>query len=149
MSHATADDQLREEVERRLRAAVEAAASAPFALPRAIESCLRRRAEAARDVVVQPVRLIRSLVELVAGGVPPADRSIIDAAVVEPPPAPSSEDDRRREDLPIEEYESLAASQVAARLDGLSDADLRTIRRFEASHRGRRTVLGKIDQLLG
>lgn len=148
MSSAPPGDPLREEVERRLRVAVDAALSAPVALTRALESCLRRRAEAARDVVVQPVRLIRSLVELVAGGLPPQERSIIDAAVVEPSPARPTADEVDDEDLPIEEYESLAASQVVARLDGLSAAELEAIRRFEASHRGRRTVLGKIDQLL-
>ena len=52
------------------------------------------------------------------------------------------------EELPIEEYESLAASHVVARLEGLSPSELRRVRRFEAAHRGRRTVLGKIDQLL-
>ncbi len=50
--------------------------------------------------------------------------------------------------LPIDEYESLAASQVVARLTALSPAELRTVRDFEGAHRGRRTVLGKIDQLL-
>ena len=52
------------------------------------------------------------------------------------------------EELPIEEYESLAASQVVARLPALTADELATIRRFEAAHRGRRTVLGRIDQLL-
>ena len=50
--------------------------------------------------------------------------------------------------LPIDEYESLAASQVVARLPSLTPGELGAVRRFEADHRGRRTVLGKIDQLL-
>ena len=51
-------------------------------------------------------------------------------------------------DLAIEEYESLAASQVVARLPSLTPDELDAVRRFEAEHRGRRTVLGRIDQLL-
>lgn len=50
--------------------------------------------------------------------------------------------------LPIDQYESLAASHVVARLESLTPDELRTVRSFETSHRGRRTVLGKIDQLL-
>ncbi len=46
-------------------------------------------------------------------------------------------------------YESLAASHVVARLRALSPSELEQVREFEAAHRGRRTVLGKIDQLLG
>ena len=52
------------------------------------------------------------------------------------------------EDLPIDEYESLAASHVVARLESLTADELRAVQEFEAAHRGRRTVLGKIDQLL-
>ena len=51
-------------------------------------------------------------------------------------------------ELPIDEYESLAASHVVARLPSLTADELRAVRAFEAAHRGRRTVLGKIDQLL-
>jgi hypothetical protein len=50
--------------------------------------------------------------------------------------------------LPIEQYESLAASHVVARLEALTTDELHTVRSFETAHRGRRTVLGKIDQLL-
>jgi hypothetical protein len=50
--------------------------------------------------------------------------------------------------LPIAEYESLAASQVVARLESLTADELRAVQAFEVAHRGRRTVLGKIDQLL-
>jgi hypothetical protein len=50
--------------------------------------------------------------------------------------------------LPLEGYESLAASQVVARLGRLTPAELEQVREFERSHRGRRTILGKIEQLL-
>jgi hypothetical protein len=50
--------------------------------------------------------------------------------------------------LPLDDYESLAASQVVARLDRLDRDELRRIQEFETSHRGRRTILGKVEQLL-
>lgn len=52
-----------------------------------------------------------------------------------------------RADLPIPDYDVLAASQVVDRLSGLGDDELRSIRDYESSHRGRKTVLGRIDQL--
>ena len=55
---------------------------------------------------------------------------------------------RHAADLAIAGYEDLAASHIVARLDGLDRDDLAAIRRFELAHRGRRTVVGKIDQLL-
>jgi hypothetical protein len=62
---------------------------------------------------------------------------------VEPPvPSPPPVDS-----LPIADYESLAASQVVARLGGLDHDDLDAIEAFERAHRNRRTVLGKVDQL--
>ena len=56
--------------------------------------------------------------------------------------------DSTADHLPLEDYESLAASHVVARLDRLSPAELVQIREFEEAHRGRRTILGKIEQLL-
>jgi hypothetical protein len=49
--------------------------------------------------------------------------------------------------LPIPGYNSLSASQVVERLAGLSTEELEAVRAFEASHRKRRTILGKIDQI--
>jgi hypothetical protein len=49
--------------------------------------------------------------------------------------------------LAIPAYDSLAASQVVPRLDGLSAAELEAVRLYESSHRGRKTILGKIAQL--
>ncbi|CAN5850798.1 hypothetical protein BH20ACT4_BH20ACT4_09540 [soil metagenome] len=51
------------------------------------------------------------------------------------------------EALPIADYESLAASQVVARLPALGIAELDQVARFEQANRRRRTVLGKVDQL--
>ena len=53
------------------------------------------------------------------------------------------------DDLPIAEYESLAAIHVVERLSSLHPDELEDVRRFEAAHRARRTVLAKIAQLQG
>lgn len=50
-------------------------------------------------------------------------------------------------ELPIDEYESLAASQVVARLTALDAQELALVERFERANRRRRSVLGKIEQL--
>lgn len=49
--------------------------------------------------------------------------------------------------LPIEGYDSLAASQVVVRLDSLTPDELLAVRDYEAANRNRRTILGKISQL--
>lgn len=49
--------------------------------------------------------------------------------------------------LPIAEYQSLAAIHVVQRLATLGADELEQVRRFEASHRARRTILAKIAQL--
>jgi hypothetical protein len=49
--------------------------------------------------------------------------------------------------LPIADYDSLAASQVIPRLAGLSPSELAAVEAYEQSHRGRKTILGKITQL--
>ncbi len=59
---------------------------------------------------------------------------------------PDREDDAS-ENLPIPDYDALAASQVVDRLSGLGEHELRAVREYESSHRGRKTVLGRIDQL--
>ncbi len=49
--------------------------------------------------------------------------------------------------LAIPDYDELAASQVVERLEGLPAAELAAVRAYEEAHRGRRTILFKIDQL--
>ena len=49
--------------------------------------------------------------------------------------------------LPIPDYDELSASQVVERLEGLDHDSLELIRRYEAAHRSRNTILGKIAQL--
>lgn len=50
--------------------------------------------------------------------------------------------------LAIPGFDTLSASQVVQRLDGLSRAELVSARAYEAGTRGRRTILSRIDQLL-
>jgi hypothetical protein len=50
-------------------------------------------------------------------------------------------------ELPIGGYDSLAASQVVLRLGSLTPDELTSIERYEITHRNRRTILGKINQL--
>jgi hypothetical protein len=49
--------------------------------------------------------------------------------------------------LAIPDYDSLSASQVVPRLEGLADDELAEVRAYETAHRGRKTILNKIDQL--
>ena len=50
--------------------------------------------------------------------------------------------------LSIPGFDSLSASQVVQRLDGLNRSELVSVRAYEASTRGRRTILSRVDQLL-
>jgi hypothetical protein len=49
---------------------------------------------------------------------------------------------------PFAGYDTMAAVHVIERLRRMSPAELRSVRAYEAAGRARRTVLGKIDQLL-
>ncbi|HEX3623322.1 MAG TPA: hypothetical protein VHT97_13495 [Acidimicrobiales bacterium] len=57
------------------------------------------------------------------------------------PAAPSSSS------LAIPGYDTLSASQVVPRLEGLSTEELEAVRRYEEATRARKTVLTRIDQL--
>lgn len=52
-------------------------------------------------------------------------------------------------ELAIPGYDSLSASQVVQRLAGLSGDELAAVAAYERAHRGRRTILNRIDQLQG
>lgn len=73
------------------------------------------------------------------------------AAAAPPAPGPAAPAAPRSsaaaDDLPIADYDSLAASQVIPRLAGLSADELAAVEAYETSHRGRKTILGKISQL--
>jgi hypothetical protein len=74
------------------------------------------------------------------------------AVVPTPAPAPPITpvtDAPPRGDLPIPGYDALSASQVVERLNGLAPTELDAVHAYEAAHRQRRTILGKIEQLAG
>ena len=52
-------------------------------------------------------------------------------------------------DLAIPDYDTLSASQVVRRLDGLGHKELEAVYRHEAATRGRRTIIHRAQQLLG
>ena len=51
------------------------------------------------------------------------------------------------EGLALADYDHLPASHIISKLDGLTSGEVGAIERYEVANRGRRTVLGKIDQL--
>jgi hypothetical protein len=51
------------------------------------------------------------------------------------------------ESLAITDYDSLSASQVVTRLDGLEPDELEAVRAYESAHRGRKTILNKVSQI--
>jgi polyhydroxyalkanoate synthesis regulator phasin len=53
-----------------------------------------------------------------------------------------------RRTLPIADYDELSAAQVHDKLDGLTPAELRKLRDYEARHANRKTVLDRIDRKL-
>jgi len=50
-------------------------------------------------------------------------------------------------ELAIPAYDTLAASQIVARLNGLTAEELSSVRLYEEAHRARRTILARITQL--
>jgi hypothetical protein len=147
------DDPIRAEVERWLHAIVGLSVLAPALVVSRTRRCAMRKAASVRHHLGRPVQVARSLFDL-AGRSPvrvdPAPTTTRSAGAVEvvADPEVNTTPSRGATDLAIEEYESLAASQVVARLPSLTPDELTAVRRFEAVHRARRTVLGRIDQLL-
>jgi len=158
------EDPIRAEVERCLRLAFEAAFALPLAATARAQRCARAGLErfgrdAVGDRLLGPLRLLRSLADatVTSAVVTPVDDDIPTPIADAPPgdtmptrrPRGSGATSRSTADaLPIEEYESLAASHVVARLAQLTPPELRRVQVFESAHRGRRTVLGRIEQLL-
>jgi hypothetical protein len=112
-----------------------------------------------KEKVEESLRTARLLAEQAfAGLVVPADGTPAAPAEDATPPEqvaarPAAPDrDRRRAaaaSLAIPDYDELSASQVVERLDGLRPDELAAVRAYEDAHRGRRTILFKIDQLTG
>lgn len=64
------------------------------------------------------------------------------------PAVPASTSGPVEAELPIDGYDSLAASQVVPRLVTLSPDELRTVRDYEQAGRHRQTILNRVEQLL-
>ena len=62
--------------------------------------------------------------------------------------ADSLEAQPERRSLPIADYDALSAAQVQDKLEGLTPAELRKLRDYEARHANRKTVLDRIDRKL-
>jgi hypothetical protein len=51
-------------------------------------------------------------------------------------------------ELPIPTYDALTVDEITSRIDGLSQSELKTIRRYENDTKARATVLDKLDALI-
>jgi hypothetical protein len=78
---------------------------------------------------------------------PDAQSAASAAAVVDGTPTEAADVPDAAE-LPITDYDSLAASQVVPRLATMSAADLELVGAYERSHRNRQTILHRVAQLL-
>ncbi|MEZ5279932.1 MAG: hypothetical protein R2770_05630 [Acidimicrobiales bacterium] len=64
-------------------------------------------------------------------------------------PAPADDVVDTQSGEPFGGYDAMTAVDIIGRLVDLSDTERAAVRSYEASHKGRRTVLGKLDQLDG
>jgi hypothetical protein len=96
------------------------------------------------DVVDRPMDRVPG-----STGEPSAPPPVVgSASPVTPPSPPVASHLPGVGELAIPAFDTLSASQVVQRLDGLSRSQLVTARAYEAGTRGRRTILSRIDQLL-
>jgi hypothetical protein len=82
---------------------------------------------------------------------PDSAASASTSASPSPPPAPkpaADPADAIAVDAALAGYDTLSASQVVRRLESLGPDELRAVHRHEASHRNRRTILNRAQQLL-
>lgn len=56
--------------------------------------------------------------------------------------------EQKLQPLPIANYDSLTVDEIVGRLEGLSEGELKTIRRYESDTKARSTVLDKIETQL-
>ena len=63
------------------------------------------------------------------------------------PSTPRTQSGPGADGLAITGYDSLSATQVLPRLEGLTPEELEAVRAYEDAHRGRRTILGRVAQL--
>lgn len=116
-------------------------AEAPEPAYPATEAAAPPEAPVASARKVAPSRVAKSKV-----ATKPTTRSVTPAATTKPS-APGRP--KALASLAIPGYDTLSASQVVPRLDALRPNELEAIRRHEAAHRGRRTILSRIAQLQG
>lgn len=74
---------------------------------------------------------------------PTAETPAVATPIAVPPPTSGPE----AAGLAIPDYDSLSASQVLPRLQGLAVDELEAVRDYEAAHRGRKTILNRVAQL--
>jgi hypothetical protein len=75
--------------------------------------------------------------------------TVATGATPEPEPAaPAPIPAPAESDLPIQDYDSLAASQVVPRLATLGPEELRAVQAYESATRHRQTILHRVAQLL-
>ncbi|HEY5876089.1 MAG TPA: hypothetical protein VIT64_12350 [Ilumatobacteraceae bacterium] len=140
----------RREVVRRLDEVAEQrrGASAPLV----VEALLREEPAVESPVVTRPA-VEQAVVERPAVKKAAVKKAAVKKAAVEKPAGRATPDTAPAAapidaaSLPISDYDSLAASQVVARLEALGPDDLTAIGSYEAATRGRRTILGKVHQL--
>jgi hypothetical protein len=90
-------------------------------------------------------RQLEDLLETHPEPVPRRAAEQLEVIVTRPSPTPTVP--AARPELAIPDYDSLAASQVVARLSALSPAELAEVRAHEEANRRRRTILNRIAQL--
>jgi hypothetical protein len=104
----------------------------------------RERIQEVLDDAVERGRMTRDdatelLAELVRRGTAPADRLIREVGRAA----------GLGSSFPIPGYDDLTAAQVTERLDGLTPAELRTVREHERRNANRKSALSAIDRKLG
>lgn len=161
--HAGADDGL-------LRRLLGACIFAPVGVAMSIKDDLPDLIDKGRDRVEQEISNARVAGEYVVGRFqrrmaarigtllhggdgatpePPGEPSP-DAPVAPPPsvrPAPDAADAATL-GAALADYDTLSASQVVRRLEGLGREELRAVQRYESATRHRRTILNRASQLL-
>jgi hypothetical protein len=113
------------------------------------EAEIKRRLEGVEEQAAGLLRMLGLVVE------PDAERETEPArqapTVVTPAGTPSGNGEAPLSpdvaELAITDYDSLSASQVVTRLEGLTVDELEAVRAYEAAHRGRKTILNKVAQL--
>lgn len=83
------------------------------------------------------------------GTVPASATQVVPAEPVVAAPPTGHAPTASADELPIEGYDHLAASQVVDRLPALTPGELDAVAAYELAHRHRQSVLAKVAQLQG